>query len=514
MKSNIILKSIFAFAATALAVTGCKQPDEEISLKLSMSAYTFPADVAEGMENSVTIGVTADKAWTVELENKADSWVKIGDMTSNSVIISADNNDGGQREAILVFKCGFAERKFTVYQFPYEKNMARYRDLEFIMDAQISPNGKYAGGYTIDYDESGQSVYTPILVNVETDERIFLGKIKMSQHHITNTDAVSNDGTLYFSDGANGGSFSVDLNDNIVEMPRPTAFNWQPNVSQVSADGTTIVGFGVKTSIDGSEDAPYEYGYWPIVWNDLEPQTLTRPDKTFRGMKAWAGVMARGVSNDGNVIYGTAWATEENVVGGMTYWKKNGNGWTDVEWVGGVYKGTTDPVYVLTPTEFDDKDGKYSLNLVDGFVTTAQSYNISETGKWIAGEFISESKSGNSIATVVYPGFFNTETGESTIFKDMPGCGAVAVTDEGLGFVVSGANSGVAVSSGYVVDVNNKVSLGTCLEWIKGKYDINVTTGYVRYMCADGNTAFCLRVEGGGPGGSSVPAFYVTTPKK
>lgn len=507
MKSNIIIKSIFACAAIALVAVGCTAPKGDVhSLKLSKNAYTFPYGVPEGEKNSVTINVTATTDWSVKLANETETWVKIGEPTGNTVTISVDNNDGAQREAEVIFTAGVAKRTFTVYQLPYEKNMARYRDLSFFLSSAISPNGKYAGGYDLNYDEADASVYTPIIVDIENDKWHYLSEIHSSSHHITSVDAIDDNGTIFFGDWANGGSFAVDLEDNLFEAQRPEGFDWAPQVSQVSSDGSVWVGYCTKGSIDGDTA---DSGYWPIRWENREPIALPRPATTFRGEKSWGGTMARGVSNDGKVMYGTQWANEDNVIGGMISWDKSG----DVYWIGGKIKGTDTEVYTLTETEFIGDDGAYKMNLVTGFITTSEVYNISETGKWITGTYIIEKKAGdNAISRRYYPGFYNTETNESTIFDDMEGWGGLSVTDEGIGTITNGGSNGSPATTGYVVDVNNKVKLGTCQEWIAEKFGTNVTAGYIRYICGGGETIWGIRMVAGGPGGASFPNWYVTKP--
>ena len=52
-----------------------------------------------------------------------------------------------------------------------------------------------------------------------------------------------------------------------------------------------------------------EYLYKPLLWIDGVPHELPIPDKNFRDEEIWVGVMARGISANGEIIYGTSWRT-------------------------------------------------------------------------------------------------------------------------------------------------------------------------------------------------------------
>lgn len=503
-----ILNSIFALSLIVFAITGCR--DEKIyTLKLNKTAYAFPDRVVGGAANSITINVevTEGNSWSVELVDPTNDWVRIGDKTAESIVISVEDNRGSQRQAKLIFKSGIAERTFSVYQLPYESDMARYRDLyEAFMGTAISPNGKYIGGYNIDYNDAGQSVYTPIIIDVETDEWHYLPEVPETQYSINGAVAITNDGVLYLSENGGKGNVAFDLQNNVFSLRAPTGFKFAPEVSQVSADGKVVVGYAVKLSVDGPDTPPYDKGYWPVVWDEnKEPRALGRPDLTLKGNQAWAGCMVRGISPDGKFMYGSAWDEEDDVIGGLITWDENGN---VSEYLGGVFVGTTDKVHGYKTVEFIDDKGPYLKNvLTGGLLVRADTYNISETGKWIACIFVSEEKSGpNEVAITYHPAFYNTETKETTVFDEMGGVGST-VTDEGIGVVAEPATGG-----GYVVDVNAKATISGCGEWVKKNFGISGVPGYIRYFCTGGKTIYGMQPIAGGAG-TDYGTYYVTVPK-
>lgn len=77
--------------------------------------------------------------------------------------------------------------------------------------------------------------------------------------------------------------------------------------------------------------------------------------------------MARSISANGEVIYGTSW---DNSDYGMLYWEKEGAGFGRPQWVG-------EDVREITPTVMQYQDGtEYDYNLVNGCICQAQLTKI------------------------------------------------------------------------------------------------------------------------------------------
>lgn len=98
-------------------------------------------------------------------------------------------------------------------------------------------------------------------------------------------------------------------------------------------------------------------------------------NKNFVGEDFWYGILGRGISADGSVIYGTTW---ENWDFGMVYWKDWQNG-GQAEYVG-------KDVHVRKVEKALDSQGlEYDYYCADGMICQANRTNISPSGKWIAG---------------------------------------------------------------------------------------------------------------------------------
>ena len=138
--------------------------------------------------------------------------------------------------------------------------------------------------------------------------------------------------------------------------------------------------------------------------------------------------MARSISANGEVIYGTSW---DNSDYGMLYWEKEGAGFGRPQWVG-------EDVREITPTVMQYQDGtEYDYNLVNGCICQAQLTKISPSGKWIATTYRTETPSANRqyVEYTYAAAFYNTETGTTTIVEDYGETTGVHVTDDGIGFI-------------------------------------------------------------------------------
>ena len=94
-----------------------------------------------------------------------------------------------------------------------------------------------------------------------------------------------------------------------------------PSVASTSADGNVWVGYAMKSMNDGHGSL-----YWPLKWVDGEAQELKMPATSYRGEEYTSaqflnGVMARGISANGEIIYGSTWDNED---AGMIWWDAEG----------------------------------------------------------------------------------------------------------------------------------------------------------------------------------------------
>ena len=211
--------------------------------------------------------------------------------------------------------------------------------------------------------------------------------------------------------------------------------------------------------------------------------------------------MARGISANGEIIYGTSW---ENYDFGMLYWKNNGANIEKPQWVG------KDVREVGTVKRTREDGTEYDYTCVNGIICQAWNTQVSPSGKWIAGryrkEFDPETK--QRVDEPEYAAFYNTETETTVIVDDYGESGGRFVTDDGIGFIGIGT---LAVSEGKVYDLNTGTDLGSTQDWIYDNYGIVIPAGYVNYISADGKYVFGTALHESALGKSFL-SWYVAPP--
>ena len=318
----------------------------------------------------------------------------------------------------------------------------------------MSPNGKYVGSFYYGQDESGTTVFYPVIIDVEKDEWHELGPFPKTLFELGETSCMTDNGEVIIA-ALNDANILFDLDGNYTKIEPPAGYTNYPEISQVSADGT-MVGWASKGGVSS-----------PFKWVDGVAEELPKPELNYRD-EPIGDVQARGISADGRIIYGTTW---DNLDFGMVYWDEAG----EVHYVG------EDVRYCRPVDRPDGYGGTDKYNLCDGMWTTATNTNVSPNGKYIAGTYRIESLSADGFEKNErnYPAFYNTETQKTVVFDDLPGGGALSATSDGLGFTV---DSTFGPSSGKVVDIENGIVLGSALEWIESTYGIRIPSGYITYM--------------------------------
>lgn len=471
-------KSLFGIlalpAAAALALTGCTtgpEGTEEHYIKLSDAVCTFTED---GGETQV-IDVRANPEWSFE---SGASWLKVSEGEGSTLVVSADPNTDGERSAEITLQAGEATASIRVYQLGFDRMNARYRYLADLNSAVMSPGGKYVGGFVTGLEGENDFTFTAVIIDLESDERVEIGPYPESLMGLEEAEVMTDQGTLYISDYVNGGCVAFEL-DGTYYRPEAVPGGYGPTVMQsVSADGSVFVGYAEGDPVTGCM-------YAPVKYVDGVGTALPLPEKSFRDEEWWAGVLARGMSADGRIIYGTTW---DNYDFGMVYWDEAG----EVHYVG-------EDVRYCRPIEIPDGyGGTYKYNLCDGMWTSATNTNVSPNGKYIAGIYRVESWSDEeqTVEETNYPAFYNTETGKTVIFEELVGGGGVSATSDGLGFT---ADSVVAASSGMVVDIDDGTVIGSMVEWIRDNYGIIIPSGYLTYMPDSGDRFFGAMLSAAGP---------------
>ncbi len=438
-----------------------------------------------GKDNSaVEIKVEASGDWSVE---SSASWLKIEEQTNNSVTINVDDNySETERETSLVFALGGAREELRVNQLVCSGNyLYRYPNI-FDLGAVMSPNGRYVGGIVPELVGDNTWIKHVVIIDLATDEWHYVAsEYDSPEISLSAPYAITDQGLFFVMDASKIGFGSVgyDLEGNVVFPSKVPGFQQEGNVQAVSADGRTWVGYATDKRLgDGGL-------YYPVKWEDNVPVVLEMPEKNYRGYDFYmGGIMARGMSHDGRVIYGTSWDDKDM---GMCYWKDG-----KFAWVG-------EDQRTMHEVELDTGTGStVTETIVDGMTCGAELTNISPNGKWIAGTWREETAPG--IGTE-YPGFFDTENEKTYIFRDMPGCRGAHATDDGVGFIHGGFMS----NTGTVVDIEAGVVLGTMKEWIQDNFGMVSGDGTIVYVTPDKQTLLSFVIEFNAVGPRTV-YWYIT----
>lgn len=489
MKKCLLPKSVLSALFTVLLLPGCNKETEHVQyINLSQVSCSFL-----GKENApLTVTVDASPAaWTA---SPGASWIKTERTDEYTLTIAVDDNDTGmERTGSVEISAGRAVRTVRINQLPEENSFARYRKLDQFSSSAMSPGGKYAGGYIISLAADDSWQYSPVIINVETEERYEFGPYPEALYFLSQTIAISDQGLMFISN-SNGGQIAINTTGDIIVPEAPAGFRYQPEVQGTSSDGRYWVGFAKeKNSEDGLT--------WPLLWTDGVAEKLPMPEKNFRDEDFWYGIMARGISADGSVIYGTTW---ENMDFGMVYWKRDGGEWK-VDYVG-------QDVHEIKPVKMLDAFGEeMDYNLADGIICTAEYTKISATGKWIAGSYRIETLADNrmDIVRTQYAAFYNTETETTTVVKDYGGSVGIHITDDGIAFIGLGTMN---LSSGVVYDLNTNTELGSVEEWVHDTYGIYVPTGYINSVSPDGRVIFGTMLDMTGTQDLITIGWYVAPP--
>ena len=487
MKKTLTASVAFAISLLFFA-TSCTDKGQETFhyVNLSQVACSF---LGEG-SSPLAVDVKASPAqWTA---TPGATWVKIERTDERTLTITVDDNGtGAERNTTITIEAGQASQQIRVNQLPLDSEFARYRRLEtFQMGAVMSPSGRYMGGFTASIAPDDSWQYSPTIVDTETDEVYEFGPFPESLYYLHQTMAITDQGLLFISDGYNGGQIAIDTSGEIFIPEAPAGYRFRPEIQATSADGKYWVGFAQNES--GSNGGLTH----PLLWIDGVPHELPMLDLNYRDEEIWVGVMARGISADGSIIYGTSW---ENYDYGMAYWDKDGN----VDWVGSDLRTVTT---VQRPNPLDGT--LYDYNIVNGMICWANQTQISPNGTWIAGTYRTEEydKENDEVLQANYPAFFNTETKTTTVFDEYAGCVAMGVTDDGLGLI---GIQGMGVNSGFIVDLASKTKVDDMLPWIRSEFGIIISEGAIHYLTPDRQKVFGAKLRYEQNGAVTTLYWYV-----
>ena len=484
MKTDFRL-SLFALLP-AVVLSGCKTPGEVEThyVKLDYAEYSFRA---AGNQPLVVEVRTSPAEWSAESDA---SWCRYTEDEFGLTITVDDNVAEAERRAVITVTAGTASQEIEVWQLGAETGVpSRYRYMIDYFGGVISPNGKWFGAFYNDYDENDNTINYPVIINIETDKRIVLGPYPASMFGLADAMAITDQGTLYIDDSVNGGvvGFTPD-GDYFLSQAAP-GFTGATVIEGSALDGRIMVGWGTGS--------PEGYTYGPVKIVDGEYQPLPLPELNYRGDAHDQGVMARGISANGEIIYGSTWDNED---AGMIWWDAEGT----ARYVGEDVRNEREVTMV------DWSGSEYTYTLVDGVQTWSGAGQASPDGKWLAGTFTVESlnETRDRINSTYYPAYFNTETGQTTVLEDYEGYGGCGVIDEGLAFMAAVGGMG---GSGPVVNLENgaTVAYASLEEYVQERFGINVPSGgQFKYMAADGSVLLASTVIAA-PWGADIATWYV-----
>ncbi len=446
------------------ALVGCAEVDEEYQyVRIEETTYSF----ADCNNEPLTIRIDATPAWEAE---QSASWIEIVDRTDSSITIGVSDNDlDEERTGKVLITAGNASAEIVIVQLPHENDSPLYTDYgRYPKEARMSPSGRYVVGIRHEVQPDNTFLLYPTFHDLQTGDVTVVGPISNTQFAFQKVHAVTDQGVAFIYESRNV-TVGVSIDGDVFELDLPDGYMGGANVQGCSADGRIWVGYATKTT--GVIN--------PIIWEDGVPRELEKPELNYRGDAPAKQVMARGCSADGSIIYGTQW---DNFTTGMIYWKDG-----KVENVGkDIYRVHEEDVFNAGSDEL------VKANLVDGMRCTAELTKMSAGGRWIAGMFQKEFANEEGMQySEKYPAFYNTETETTIVLEDEIDCKGVAVTDDGIAIVSIGTS---AMTSGYVVDLNTGANLGDCLSWLRDKYGIILTQGYIIQFTPDMNVVFGRRM--------------------
>ncbi len=475
MKTKHLFRYAIAFAImpACIASAGCSDDEtvEADHILLSADTYTF----SDGDGETFKIDVRANVPWTVEIEN---DWIIQVARDDNSVTLGVQSNPAtALRTGKVSFTGNGTGATFVARQLPASYK-GTFRNLDEWMggsDVSMSPGGQYVAGMAAELLPSDEYQFVPEIIETATGKRTRLDPVTMYD----GIRAVSDDGRTVILSHSGNALTSVST-DNIRHEPGLPAGYAYPYIEAVSADGSVWVG----TCKDLATRANH-----PVKWTDGVPELLPEPENNALGQPVSNGILARGCSADGSVVYGTEWDWF-----GIVYWKDGKVAYAGQELI----KPHTETIQgVFGPTE---------LQLLDRPKLEANNQRISADGRYLAGTYTAEYIEGNYVFANNYPFLFDIETGKATVLTDNPDEVGLTADDEGNYYLGAPA---MGTSAGYVYDnAGNHYELR---EWAAQRYGIVLNDNRViSKISPDGKVVFGYRPVTAAQGLAFGYWYYVT----
>ena len=216
MKRCLFPKGVAAALFAVSVLNGCNEGTENLQyVNLSQAACSFL-----GEDNTpLTITVNASPATWQATPNA--SWIKAERTDEHTLTLTADDNDTDQeRKTTVTIQADRATQTIRINQLPKDSSFARYRKLDEFASSAMSPGGKYAGGYIISVAPDDSWQYSPVIIDVETEERYEFGPFPESLYFISQTIAITDQGLMFLSN-SNGGHIAINTTGDIIVPEAP-----------------------------------------------------------------------------------------------------------------------------------------------------------------------------------------------------------------------------------------------------------------------------------------------------
>lgn len=431
MNTTCFKSFILAAAATVAfaAVQGCSEGTTETTfLNLSRTAYTFPASGSD----SIVICVESNMEW--EMIKEAE-WVTAYRTGEDSVVVKAYANTSEEiRTGQITFTAGNITQSVHLEQLQNSfTGLLIDFPLSDVRGGAMSPNGKFAAAVYSEIISGDDWAYYGIKVNMETGEteEIPVPTAPTGDPYIM-IQAISDDGETLIYGNTMAAQYAAYRNNELVDLEIPEGYLEHPSLlAALSSDGSVIVG-----SIQVPGGGPHK----PAKWTDGKLEILPSPEENAYGEPLINGVIVRGCSADGQILYGSEWDQH-----GLIYWIGN-------------------------EMFYPGREYAQERSVIECY---AEYYCISPNGRWIASTFADAS-----------PVRVDTKTHEVEFF-DGYGCG-ITVTDDGLVF---GCPTTMAVTSGCVFDFDNGTTYGIS-EYMQNVHGLDLSDNRIIQYRAPGGKAY------------------------
>lgn len=437
-------------------------------VKLSMTSFTFDSKDIQPLE--VEVQTNDSKEWDAMLEE--GDWIEFSKEEGKLVITAKENENSEPRSATLAVTSGNAKSVITLNQLAYGFS-GSFVDFPLQSYGGISRNGLFAGYVNpIQNQATGNLSYECKVYNTETGEvkELEVPTVKAWDGSETGrpyeaVTCISNDGnSILFSHDSQARS-AVVSNGEEVELKLPEGYQY-PTPKYFSSDASVVVGT-CKFAADRMS--------MPVVWRNGEPEILEIPEFLANGIPMPSnGVIARGCSDDGSVIYGSEWKLM-----GLIYWK--------------------DGKMVDMASKYAEPIDEYKVAIIQ---THSSTTNISPNGKFIAAYF--NANGSGSLGAEYYPVVINTETEEATIYRDYQGYMGIHAMNDGTIFVQRQLSGDGAAVIDYATGELKPVS-----EWSKDRYGLSISDSrFVQYISSDEQVIYGNKAVNTGLG-FATPGWYL-----